>query len=184
MRPRNAILLVAGCQLLGAILFLLACGIFLYEEVYLYHWTSQLLRNLATAVDIFFIILPLTFALVSLAVSFGLLFFREWARKATLVLSILPVLGVAVLVLFQPTPVFPQSGIGYEIYVILLVLLAPLSIWWLLAMTSPTVRYQFNGTATPVERARDVRPGWFWVALVLGALVVLVALIVGLKNYG
>jgi len=103
-----------------------------------------------------FMILPTSFGLLGIDCAGGLLGLREWARKGTLFLATVPVLVCVLLVLFHPSAVFfsPDPGQGailafgggvyLALFVCLLVVLIPVSIWWQIMLTRESVRSQFR----------------------------------------
>jgi hypothetical protein len=131
------------------------CGLFSADEIHLYHLYPRTYQFLAPAVYVVYMILPIGFALLGIAASVGLFRLREWGRRATIVLSIVPVLGCALLVLLRPRSVFPPDpgqgallviggGIYLLIFELLLAILIPISIWWLFLLTRSNVRSQFR----------------------------------------
>jgi hypothetical protein len=88
-----------------------------------------------------FLGLPFLFSLVAAASSIGLWRLREWARAMTLCLVTLSVSSCVLdLILNRRTgeiEIIPVTKI-------LLVILAPVSIWWWALLTRPSVRSQFR----------------------------------------
>jgi hypothetical protein len=157
MKLLNSIIAAAAVQLLAGCAILFVCGSLLAQEIYAYHFRAELLRHIFSPSDICFLILPIGFALLSIVTAIGLLRVRAWARKSTIFLSTVPVLGCALLVLLRPPWVFPPSqpdeqyailtigsGFGLAIYEVLLVILIPVSIWWLVLFTRASVKAQFR----------------------------------------
>jgi hypothetical protein len=104
-----------------------------------------------------FTIAPGAFSLLGLISAIGIFYLKEWARIAVLCLSTVPVLGSGLLVTLQPQSVFPPpqpdeqyaiatigNGLGLAIYEVLLVVLIPVSIWWLVLFTRASVKTQFR----------------------------------------
>ena len=86
--------------------------------------------------------LPFLFSLVAAASSIGLLRLRGWARTLTLCLATLPVSSYVLDLIFDhPLPgeldILPVP----EIFVAISV---PVSIWWWVLFTRPSVRSQFR----------------------------------------
>lgn len=89
--------------------------------------------------------------------SVGLVLLRTWARKLLALLATVPVLGCAALVLFRPTSIFPRpqpyaryailapdNTLGFQLYLIVLCALAPLSVWWLATARRKTIAALFR----------------------------------------
>lgn len=138
-------------------------------------------------------LVPMCFGLLSAATGVGLFLLHEWARKATLFLATVPVLTFAVLILVNPSWIFPRpgpyeqyglltigSGIFYLVYLYALLLLVPISIWWLALFTRPRAISQFKRRDRgPNEQPALAEPQWFWVFVTIDSFIVLVALLVG-----
>jgi hypothetical protein len=114
---------------------------------------------------IFYIWLPVGFALLGLVSSIGLLRVREWARRCTVFLSIVPVSTYAVVLAVRPPSLFPGGTHGQGIYDIgdvpLLVvacavgLMIPVSIWWLVLFTSTSMKARFQAARSRHPDRRD-----------------------------
>jgi hypothetical protein len=154
MKPTFSIMVAALALAAGCSVLLLGSTFLLKGVVDGYRSTGQLAIRTG---DLFFIVLPAGFSLLGLVTSFGLMRLREWARKVTILLSVVPVLACALLVIWRPPSVFPPpkpdeqyailtigSGLGLWIYEALLLILIPVSIWWLVVMTRESVRSQFR----------------------------------------
>jgi len=144
-------------------------------------------------------LLPFCFSLLGIAASIGLFRLQEWARKATIFLSVVPVLCCALLLLTQPVFMFPpskpyestalltiHSGLEYNIYTALLVVLTPFSVWFLLTMTNPQLRASFQQKAvgsSQLGSALQGKPKWVLCCLALMGVIVLSALIVGAQHW-
>ena len=95
-------------------------------------------------------VLPFCFSLLGVATSIGLLCLQEWARKAAIFLATVPVLGCAMLVLLRPAFVLSprepneQNPLLLGILIYLLVILVPISAWWLILLTRASVKGQFQ----------------------------------------
>jgi hypothetical protein len=103
-----------------------------------------------SAPGLFVFALPFGFSLLGLMTAVGLMRLQEWARRAAIFLSVAPILGCALMVSFHPLSVFPPSpgplfaGLGLWLYQTLLVILTPVSVWWLLLFTRVSVKAQFQ----------------------------------------
>ena len=93
----------------------------------------------------------IAFGLLGIIASIGLLRLRERARKVAVFLSIAPIIGVLFALLFflseSHVPHGAESlnaGLGFLLYAGFLVILLPLSIWWLVLFTRDKVRRQFQ----------------------------------------
>jgi hypothetical protein len=116
---------------------------------------------LGPSVWIFYIGLPVAFALLGIVTSLGLVRLREWARRSTIFLSVVPVATYALLLIIRPASLFPSARGHGGIYAIgdvysyvvgfLVVILAVISIWWLVVFTQPGVKAKFQAAACPGE---------------------------------
>ncbi len=153
MRISRSIVAAAVVQVAGSLAVLAPSGLFLTDEIRLRQMYPRSYQFLHPAVYVVLIAVPLCFGLLGVATSIGLLRRREWARKATLFLATVPVVGCALLVMFHPTSVFPpkpgegailvMGDIHLLAYKFLLAVLVPVSIWWLALFTRQGVRAQF-----------------------------------------
>ena len=102
-----------------------------------------------------YIIFPISVGLLGIVCAFGLPELRAWARKGTLFLARAPVLICLLLVLFRPSTVFPPDpdkeallafggAIYWAIFVCLLAVLIPISIWWQILFTRQRVAAIFR----------------------------------------
>jgi len=151
-------------ELLGSVLALLVSLVFLQADIDRYRSSEKLVHIygsasafhfLDPAFYVVFMILPMSFGLLGIVCAGGLLGLREWARKGTLFLATVPVLVSVLLVLFHPSAVFPPDpgqgailafggGVYLALFVCLLVVLIPVSIWWQIMLTRESVRSQFR----------------------------------------
>jgi hypothetical protein len=120
------------------------------------------LPNYISGPGVFLFILPISFSLMGLVTAVGLMLLKEWARKAAIFLSTVPALSYALLVFLRPAALVSRprpneqlalmtvgSGLDFAVYVYLLVILLPFSVWWLILFTRPGVKAQFQpGKAT------------------------------------
>jgi len=141
-RPPS-IVAVAVVQILGALPFLYICGIGLWGTI----WDTHDFANwqmLVVAMG-----LPFLFSFVAVVTAIGLLRLQEWARRATLYLATLPVLGCSLFLIFYhpqdtyETP-FAIRDISRLVGKVSLAILIPVSIWWWVLFTRNTVRSQFR----------------------------------------
>ena len=154
LRPSGSVIAVAAVQFLGSLAVLVPSGLFLTGEIRLRRLYPRNYQFLHPAVYVVLIAVPICFGLFGVATSIGLLRLRKWARRATLFLATVPVVGCALLVILHPPTVFPpEPGQGAmlvmgDIYLLaykfLLAVLIPISIWWLILFTRPSVRSQFR----------------------------------------
>lgn len=140
--PSAPVIVVAPVQFLGSLPFLYVCGIALWGTI----WVNHELANLPTVFIVVFG-LPFLFSLTAVVTSIGLLRLREWARRATLYLATLPVFACALfLILYHPRDVygapFAVRDITHPVGKILLAILIPVSIWWWVLFTRPSVKAQ------------------------------------------
>jgi hypothetical protein len=120
------------------------------------------LPNFISGPGVFLFVLPISFSLIGLVTAVGLMLLKEWARKAAIFLSTVPALSYALLVFLRPASIVSRprpneqlslmtigSGLDFAVYVYLLVILSPFSVWWLILFTRPGVKAQFQpGKAT------------------------------------
>jgi len=159
MEPRTSVFAVAVVQFLGSLAILVPFGLFLVDQLELYrlrHYPPNYLFSHPSLVSVL-IGLPAGLCSAGIVTSIGLLRVREWARKITLFLSIVPVSACAILVLLRPASVFPPakpneqlailtvgSGLGLVFCEYCLVLLTPFSLWWLILFTRPSIKALFS----------------------------------------
>jgi hypothetical protein len=136
--------MVAFAQFLGSGAILIAYGRFLWGMI-LFDRRYPNHEVLHPAIWAAFVAAPICFSLLGIVTSIGLLRLREWARRGTILLSTVPVLGGAALAALHPPLLFPSqiSGIVFAIFMYVLATLAVVSIWWLVVMTRKSVRDQF-----------------------------------------
>jgi len=198
LRPSASVAIAAAAQLLAGSVFAASGGLVLYNCM------CQLALTGATGFghgspslasgSVSLGAVPLFFGLMSLAAGVGVFRSREWGRRFALFVSTVPILCCAILVLLYPRWVFSRpgpygdqyalltvgSGIIYGIYVYTLLLLVPISAWWLAIFTRPRVISQF----TRRDRGANAQPTlaehqWFWVFVIIDSFIVLIALLVG-----
>ena len=159
-----SIMAVATVQFMGSIALLVPAGLFLLEELQLHHSYPSTYRALHPAVYVFYIVLPIGFALLGIITSMGLWFLREWARKRTLFLATAPAAVYTMLAILRPPSVFPSRSLQGAIFTVgdiyldvvegSLFLLIPVSIWWLILFTRASVKAQFqSGKTTKTTRS-------------------------------
>lgn len=150
MRPTLSIAAVAMVQFWGGLLLMALCGIAWLEELQLPKISEPEALLLVYTV-------PGFFGLLGIASSIGLMRLKEWARQLTLVLSTIPVVGCALMLVVRPAAVFPRpqadehealltvgSGIVIEVYLCVLVMLILISAWWLVLFNRPAIKEQFQ----------------------------------------
>jgi hypothetical protein len=151
-------------EFLGSVLALLVSLVFLRSDIDQYHLSQKFVHIygpgsayhfLHPAFYIVYMILPMLFGLTGIVCACGMLGLREWARKGTLFLATVPVLVCVLLVLSHPSAVFPPDpgqgailafggGVYLALFVCLLVVLIPVSIWWQIMLTRESVRSLFR----------------------------------------
>jgi|HubBroStandDraft_6_1064221.scaffolds.fasta_scaffold17864_2 hypothetical protein len=149
-RASASIMAVATVQFIGSIALLVPAGLFLFEELQLRHSNPSTYRALHPAVYVVYIVLPIGFAVVGIMASMGLWFLREWARQGTLFLATVPAAVYTELVILRPSALFPRSVGGVYLNVVesALFLLVPVSTWWLILFTRPSVKARFQSQKT------------------------------------
>ncbi len=164
--PSGSIIAVAAIQLLGSCVILFVYGQFLRGWIKFIHQYPVNHQALDPAVWVAFVAVPISFSLAGVITSIGLFRLREWARRSTILLS-LPVLSGAVLAFLHPLSLFPpdfpaygaivrtKSSIVLVVFLCLLALLTPISLWWLIAMTRASVRSQFRQIAPANTKSGD-----------------------------
>jgi len=157
VKPSISIVVATVVLTLGCLVIMLAAGWFLTGVVSGYLKLGIPFPHFLSASGLFVIVLPISCSLLGLVTAVGLMRLRDWARKVAIFLSTVPVLSCALLVLSQPPSIFPPPksseqyailtigpGLGLLFYEYLLVILIPLSIWWLVLFTRKSVRSQFR----------------------------------------
>lgn len=139
--PPRSVIAVAIVLFLGSLPCFFTSGNFLWQLGWL---SADNRASLAVILG-----LPFLFSLVAIATSFGLLWRREWARKAGLGLATFPVCAcVLFLILYHPydlySPPFAAMDVFRLIAEILLAILIPASIWWWFLLTRDSVRSLFR----------------------------------------
>jgi hypothetical protein len=149
MKPSGPIVAVAAIQLLGGLAALVPPGLYFVALIQSHRLFPTLnFQSLDPAVYAVYVAIPICFGLFGIVASIGLLRLREWARRITLLLSIISVSGCALLIILRPPSVFPLAiggGLYFLAFELLLVILIPISIWWLILLTRESVRSQFRG---------------------------------------
>jgi hypothetical protein len=156
--PSVSVVLVAGIQFLVSAAALIFWGLNLWGLVVSYRRYPVNHERFEPEFWIFYIAAPVGFALLGLVTSIGLLRLREWARRRTIFLSVVPVSTYALLLIVRPASLFPpETGHGglyavgdiyLDIVAALVAILAPVSIWWLVLFTRPNIKAQFQATST------------------------------------
>lgn len=155
MRAPPSVAGAAVVLLTGSVIAFLGCLLMFGNAVESYRLAGQVLSGLVNARLFAFFILPVSFALLGIVASVGLFGMRQWARKVAIFLSVAPVVSCALLVGFRPEAVFPSDtgskyailtigSMGIVMYTFMLVILTPLSAWWLILFTRESVRSQFR----------------------------------------
>ena len=159
--PSISVVLVAVIQFLVSAAILIFWGLNLWGlaiERYRYPSNHQVFEP---EFWVFYIAAPVGFALLGLVTSIGLVRLREWARRRTIFLSVVPVSTYALLLIVRPASLFPpETGHGgiyavgdiyLDIVAGLVAILAPVGIWWLVLFTRPNMKAQFQATSKPSE---------------------------------
>lgn len=151
--PSASVVVVAGIQFLVSAAALIFWGLNLWGLVVSYRRYPSNHQRFEPEVWIFYIAVPVGLALLGLVTSIGLLRLQEWARRCTIFLSIVPVSTYALLLIMRPSSLFPPER-GGGIYAIgdvyldivgfLVAALAPISIWWLVLFTGPSLKARFQ----------------------------------------
>lgn len=145
-RPSASVMAVAVVQFAGSIVLLIPSGLFLFEELQIRHRYPSTYRLLPPAVYVFYIILPIGFALLGIVSAIGLGRLREWGRKTTLFLATAPATVYLVALMLRPPSIFPSGigGIYLDAVAAALSLVIPICVWWLVLLTRPGVKAQFR----------------------------------------
>ena len=141
--PPPSVISVAVVQFLGSLPLLYVCGISL--------WGAALITHEVAHSPLLLVVLglPFLFSLIALVTSVGLLWLREWARRATLGLATFPVCACVLFLIFHhPHDVygapFAVRDVSRLISKILLAILIPASTWWWVLLTRDAVRSLFR----------------------------------------
>lgn len=140
--------------LMGSLIIFLGSLLMFTNAVESYRLVGKALSGIVNARLFAFFVLPVSFSLQGIVTAVGLFGLREWARKSAIFLSIAPVMSCALLVLFRPQAIFPPDSAQYTILVVgdfgivfyayMLVILIPISAWWLILFTRESLRSQFH----------------------------------------
>ena len=153
-QPTAAIIAVAVLQFLVSGATLAFFGLLLWGIVISYRRFPHNHEVLPPVFWTFFIAFPLAFAALGIVTSIGLVRLREWARRGTIFLSVVPVSTYTLLLVWRPSSVFPANprpGGPYAIGDVvglavgaLVVMLIPIGIWWLVLFRQLHIRAQFR----------------------------------------
>jgi hypothetical protein len=151
LRPSGSIIAVAAVQLLGSLAVLVLSGLFLVDQLQLYRLRQYPRYYLFSqpALFVVLIVVPIFLCLLGTVTSIGLVRLREWARRVTLYFPTVPLLICALwLVLHHPRDVggalLVIGDLSNAFAAYLLVILAPISLWWWILFTRKSVRSQFR----------------------------------------
>lgn len=161
---------VAVVEFLGSSLAAFLSGGVLWNEIHSYFVVKRVLETYGPSASIrydvlnplvylTYIFFPLAIGLLGMASSIGLLCMREWARKGTIFLATVPVSVCVLLVILRPRALFPPDpgngallvfggGVYLVLFVYLLIVLIPISIWFRKVLTRESVRSQFRSPKT------------------------------------
>ena len=152
MKASAAVTAVAGGLALGSLAILAGLALEFVGAVSICRNTGQPMSVLITPRVAALGFLPAIFGFLGLAAAVGLLCVREWARKTTLFLALAPLIVYLPIVILRPAIIFPpETGgsflvvgdLAYALCVYSLVLMSPLSLWWIILLTRKEVRSQF-----------------------------------------
>jgi hypothetical protein len=150
MKPSNSIKAVAAVQFLGSLAVLLLPGLLLTDEIRLYRWYPNNYQPQSAHFYAVFVVLPICLSLFGIITSLGLVRLREWARRVTLYFPAVPLLICALwLILHHPRALDDSAllvigDLSNWFAAVLLVILAPISLWWWVTFTRKSVRSQFR----------------------------------------
>lgn len=105
-------------EFFGSALALVVSTLFLLSAIGEYQESKKLVRiygpasayHFYPAFFLVYIVFPMAGGLLGIVCAFGVSGLREWARKGTLFLAMVPVLICLFLALFRPNSVFPDAG--------------------------------------------------------------------------
>lgn len=124
-------------------------GVLLTDEIHFHRWYPDTYQPKSAGFYDAYVVLPIRLSSCGIITSIGLVRLQEWARQVTLCFPAVPLLTCALwLVLHHP------RGVGDALLVIgdptnafatiLLVIVAPISLWWWILFTRKNVRSQFR----------------------------------------
>jgi hypothetical protein len=159
MKPSNSIKAVAAVQFLGSLAILLLPGLALTSEIRLHRWYPDTYQPKSADFYDVFVALPIFLSLFGIITSIGLVRLREWARRVTLYFPALPLLICALwLILHHPRALGDAllviGDLSNAFAAILLVVLAPISLWWWILFRRKSVRSQFRERSSPSSHAQ------------------------------
>jgi hypothetical protein len=159
MKPSNSIKAVAAVQFLGSLAILLVPVLLLTDEIRLHRWSPRTYQPKPAVFYDLYVALPICLSLFGVATSIGLVRLREWARRVTLYFPAVSLLLCALwLILHHPRPLgdalFVAGDFTNAFAAILLVNLAPISLWWWILLTRESVRSQFRQISSPSSPAQ------------------------------
>jgi hypothetical protein len=102
MGPSTSIVAAGLVLALGCVVMLLPEVWFVTSSIVENRNLGIPLPNFICGPGVFLFVLPISFSLLGLITVVGLMLLREWARKAAIFLSTVPVVSYALLVLLRP----------------------------------------------------------------------------------
>lgn len=153
MKASAKVAAISVALILGSLILLAAEAFELTGAVEICQRTGKPLTSLLTTRIEALCFIPVIFCLLGLATAAGLLFVREWARKAALFLALAPLIVYLPIILYHPASIFPRAAhgtiltirdFGFVLCVYSVVILSPFSAWWLAVLTRPQVRSEFE----------------------------------------
>ena len=155
-----SIIAVAAAQFLGSLAILLLPAVLLTDEIHLHRWYHAAYHPKSASFYVVLVALPICLSLFGIITSIGLVRRRVWARRVTLFFATIPTLICVVwLILHHPRAVGDSSllvvgDLSNALAAYLLVVLAPISLWWWILFTGKSVRSQFSGRSSPSTQAQ------------------------------
>jgi hypothetical protein len=158
--PSISIVAVAAVQFLGSLAILLLPAVLLTDEIHFHRWYPAAYQPKSAGFYVVLVALPICLSRFGVITSIGVVRQRVWARRVTLFFATIPTLiCVLWLILHHPRAVGDSSllvvgELSNALAAYLLVVLAPISLWWWILFTGKSVRSQFRGRSSFSSQAQ------------------------------
>jgi hypothetical protein len=149
MKASNSVRAAAAVQFLGSLAGLIAPGLVWASEIQLRRLNPRNYQPQPTRFYVVLVAVPICLCLLGVVTSIGVFHRREWARRVTLSWATVSTLVCALwLMLHHPRSmgdaILVIGDLSNAFAAILLVILAPISLWWWILFTRKSVRTQFR----------------------------------------
>jgi hypothetical protein len=159
MKASNSVRAAATVQFLGSLAGLIAPGLVWASEIQLRRLYPRSYQPQPARFYVVLVAVPICLCLLGIVTSIGVFHLREWARRVTLSWATVSTLVCALwLMLHHPRSVGDAllviGDLSNAFAAILLMILAPISLWWWILLTRKSVRTQFRERSNPSSHAQ------------------------------